>query len=143
MTNDAVRTSQIMDTDQLYMDIKNGKLPAVSFVKPSGWVDGHPASSKWDLFEGFVTNIVELVQSGTRIPLMGGRLATPPQPASPAHTGIPQESSPRPSPIAPPPPATGGATVLAAKFANCRQCDPSGILFHSICPGFHSPTGTQ
>jgi phospholipase C len=52
-----------MDTDQLYMDIKNGKLPAVSFVKPSGWVDGHPASSKWDLFEGFVTNIVDLVQS--------------------------------------------------------------------------------
>jgi phospholipase C len=63
MTNDAVRTSHIMDTDQLYMDIKNGKLPAVSFVKPSGWVDGHPASSKWDLFEGFVTNIVDLVKS--------------------------------------------------------------------------------
>jgi len=31
----------------------------VSFVKPSGWVDGHPASSKWDLFEGFVTKIVD------------------------------------------------------------------------------------
>jgi phospholipase C len=63
MTNDAIRTSHIMDTDQLYQDIKNGKLPAVSFVKPSGWVDGHPASSKWDLFEGFVTNIVDLVKS--------------------------------------------------------------------------------
>jgi len=63
MTNDAVRTSHITDTDQLYKDIKNGKLPAVSFVKPSGWVDGHPASSKWDLFEGFVTKIVDLVQS--------------------------------------------------------------------------------
>jgi phospholipase C len=63
MTNDAVRTSHITDTDQLYKDIKNGKLPAVSFVKPSGWVDGHPASSKWDLFEGFVNNIVDLVQS--------------------------------------------------------------------------------
>jgi phospholipase C len=33
-------------------NIANGTLPAVSFVKPSGWVDGHPASSKWDLFEG-------------------------------------------------------------------------------------------
>jgi len=63
MTNDAVRTSHIMDVDQLYQDIKNGELPAVSFVKPSGWVDGHPASSKWDLYEGFVTNIVDLVQS--------------------------------------------------------------------------------
>jgi hypothetical protein len=27
-------------------------------VKPSGWVDGHPASSKLNLFEGFVTKIV-------------------------------------------------------------------------------------
>ena len=63
MTNAAVRTAHITDTDQLYKDIKNGKLPAVSFVKPSGWVDGHPASSKWDLFEGFVRKIVDLVQS--------------------------------------------------------------------------------
>jgi phospholipase C len=63
MTNDAVRTAHITDTDQLYKDIKNGKLPAVSFVKPSGWVDGHPASSKWNLFEGFVQNIVDAVQS--------------------------------------------------------------------------------
>lgn len=51
------------DTDQLYKDIKNAKLPAVSFVKPSGWVDGHPSSSKWDLFEGFVKKIVDMVQS--------------------------------------------------------------------------------
>jgi phospholipase C len=63
MTNDSVRTSHIVDTDQLYKDITNGKLPAVSFVKPSGWVDGHPASSKWDLFEGFVKKIVDQVQS--------------------------------------------------------------------------------
>ena len=45
------RTTHIVDTDQLYKDIKNGKLPAVSFVKPSGRVDGHSASSKWDLFD--------------------------------------------------------------------------------------------
>jgi phospholipase C len=63
MTNSAVRTSHIVDTEQLYGDIKNGNLPAVSFVKPSGWVDGHPASSKWDLFEGFTKKIVDLVQS--------------------------------------------------------------------------------
>lgn len=63
MQDDAVRTAHITDTDELYKDIKNGKLPAVSFVKPSGWVDGHPASSKWDLFEGFVKKIVDAVQS--------------------------------------------------------------------------------
>ena len=53
MTNDAVRTAHMKDTTDLYNDIAKGDLPAVSFVKPSGWVDGHPASSKWDLYEGF------------------------------------------------------------------------------------------
>ena len=57
------RTTHIVDTDQLYKDIKNGKLPVVSFVKPSGRVDGHSASSKWDLFEGFTKKIVDLVRS--------------------------------------------------------------------------------
>jgi len=67
MTNDAVRTSHIVDTDQLYQDIHNGKVPAVSFVKPSGWVDGHPASSKWDLFEGFTKKIVDEVKSNPKL----------------------------------------------------------------------------
>jgi phospholipase C len=67
MANDAVRTSHIFDTDQLYEDIRSGNLPAVSFVKPSGWVDGHPASSKWDLFEGFTKKIVDMVQANPRL----------------------------------------------------------------------------
>ena len=53
----------IQDTTSLYADISSGaNLPAVSFVKPSGLVDGHPASSKLDLFEGFVKKIVDQVQ---------------------------------------------------------------------------------
>ncbi len=32
-------------------------------MKPSGIVDGHPASSKLDLFEGFSKKIVDLVQN--------------------------------------------------------------------------------
>jgi phospholipase C len=67
MTNDTVRTEHIKDTTDLYADIANGTLPAVSFVKPSGWVDGHPASSKWDLFEGFVKKIVDAVQSNKEL----------------------------------------------------------------------------
>jgi len=63
MTNAAVRTAHLQDTTNLYQDIKNGTLPAVSFVKPSGFVDGHPASSKLDLFEGFVQKIVDAVQA--------------------------------------------------------------------------------
>ena len=46
MANAAVRTAHIQDTANLYSDIQDGTLPAVSFVKPSGLVDGHPASSK-------------------------------------------------------------------------------------------------
>ena len=40
----------------------SGTFPAVSFVKPSGLVDGHPSSSKLNLFEGFVKKIVDMVQ---------------------------------------------------------------------------------
>ena len=67
MTNTAVRTAHIVDTIDLYGDIAKGTLPAVSFVKPSGWVDGHPASSKWDLFEGFVKKIVDEVKSNPKL----------------------------------------------------------------------------
>jgi len=63
MTNPQVRQTVLKDTTDLYTDIANGTLPAVSFVKPSGFVDGHPASSKLDLFEGFVKKIVDEVQA--------------------------------------------------------------------------------
>jgi phospholipase C len=67
MANDAVRDAHIKDTTDLYADIASGDLPAVSFVKPSGWVDGHPASSKWDLYEGFVKKIVDAVESNKKL----------------------------------------------------------------------------
>jgi phospholipase C len=63
MTNPQVRTTHLKDTIDLYNDIQNGSLPSVSYVKPSGFVDGHPASSKMDLLEGFVKKIVDLVQA--------------------------------------------------------------------------------
>ena len=31
----------------------------MSYVKPDGLIDGHPASSKLDLFEGMVENIYD------------------------------------------------------------------------------------
>jgi phospholipase C len=67
MTNPAVRTAHLQDTINLYQDIEDGNLPAVSFVKPSGLVDGHPASSKLDLFEGFVKKIVDGVQANPEL----------------------------------------------------------------------------
>jgi phospholipase C len=55
--------AHIQDVVNLYADVANNALPAVSIVKPSGYVDGHPASSKLDLFEGFTKKIVEQVQA--------------------------------------------------------------------------------
>ena len=63
MTNDKVRASALQDTLDLYADLQSGNLPAVSFVKPSGYLDGHPASSKVNLLEGFVKKIVDLTQA--------------------------------------------------------------------------------
>jgi phospholipase C len=63
MTNAAQRTAHLKDTTDLYAGIQNGSLPAVSYVKPSGLTDGHPASSKLNLFEGFVKKIVDGVKA--------------------------------------------------------------------------------
>jgi phospholipase C len=65
MTAPAERNHHLRDTTDLYTGISKGKLPAVSWVKPSGFVDGHPASSKLDLFEGFVKKIVDGVQANS------------------------------------------------------------------------------
>jgi phospholipase C len=61
MTNAAIRDAHIQDTANLYNDIEYGNLPAVSIVKPSGLTDGHPSSSKLDLFEGFSKKIVDQI----------------------------------------------------------------------------------
>jgi phospholipase C len=59
----AMRADHMRDVTDLFGDLKNGTLPAVSYVKPDGAMDGHPASSKWDLFEAFADNIITLAQS--------------------------------------------------------------------------------
>ena len=55
--------AHIQDSVNLYSDIRDLSLPAVSIVKPSGYVDGHPSSSKLNLFEGFVKKIVDKVEN--------------------------------------------------------------------------------
>ena len=63
MTNATLRTEHIQDSQNIYEDIKAGELPAVSIVKPGWPSDGHPASSKLEVFEGFTKNIVKAVQA--------------------------------------------------------------------------------
>ncbi|HEY2510365.1 MAG TPA: alkaline phosphatase family protein [Polyangiaceae bacterium] len=67
MADATVRTAHLKDTIDLYDDIQSGWLPAFSIVKPSGLVDGHPASSKLDLFEGFTKKIVDAVKANPEL----------------------------------------------------------------------------
>ena len=63
MTDPNQRAAHLKDTSDLYAGIAAGNLPAVSYVKPSGLVDGHPASSKLNLYEGFVKKVVDAVKA--------------------------------------------------------------------------------
>ena len=59
MGDPAQRAAHIKDATDFFAAVDNGTLPAVSFVKPDGLLDGHPASSKEDLFEGMVKKVVD------------------------------------------------------------------------------------
>jgi phospholipase C len=63
MTSQTQRDAHLKDTLDLYDAIADGTLPAVSFVKPSTFNDGHPASSRVDLFESFTKKIIDQVKS--------------------------------------------------------------------------------
>jgi len=63
MTDASLRTSHIQDLSNFYADVNAGQLPAVSIVKPGWPTDGHPASSKLDIFEGFTKKVIDAVQS--------------------------------------------------------------------------------
>ena len=62
MADPTLRGVATQDTADFYDDLHTGNLPAVSFVKPSGVNDGHPASSKWDIFEAFTKKLLVELQ---------------------------------------------------------------------------------
>ena len=53
------RQKHIKDAIDFFDALDHDRLPAVSYVKPDSLVDGHPASSKLDLFEAMLENIVD------------------------------------------------------------------------------------
>ena len=67
MTSPKLRREHIADEGSLFTDIQSGNLPAVSWVKPSGFNDGHPASSKLDLFEGFVKKVIDNLKANPKL----------------------------------------------------------------------------
>ena len=59
----AQRAAHIKDTADLISDIEQNTLPSVSVGKPDGLLDGHPQSSKVDLFEGYVQTILDALEA--------------------------------------------------------------------------------
>jgi len=57
------RAKHIKDAIDFFDAVEDDDLPAVSFVKPDSFVDGHPASSKLDLFEAMLEKIVDKLTS--------------------------------------------------------------------------------
>lgn len=63
----AQRTAHIKDAIDFFSDLESAKLPAVSFVKPDSFLDGHPASSKLDLFEGMLDKTLDELQKQPKL----------------------------------------------------------------------------
>jgi phospholipase C len=63
MSDPAQRTAHIKDTVDLLADIQHDSLPSVSFGKPDGLLDGHPQSSKIDLFEAYVQQVLDALEA--------------------------------------------------------------------------------
>jgi phospholipase C len=59
MSDPAQRKAHLKDITDFFGDLAAGTLPAVSFVKPDGFLDGHPASSKLDLFEAVAKRVLD------------------------------------------------------------------------------------
>jgi phospholipase C len=67
MADPTVRTAHIKDTADLITAIQNNTLPSVSFGKPDGLLDGHPQSSKVDLFEAYVLNVLSALDANPEL----------------------------------------------------------------------------
>jgi phospholipase C len=63
----AQRDAHVKDTADLITDIQQNTLPAVSAGKPDGLLDGHPQSSKIDLFEAYVENILVALEANPQL----------------------------------------------------------------------------
>lgn len=67
MGNPAQRAAHIKDATDFFAAVDDGTLPAVSFLKPDGLLDGHPASSKEDLFEAMVKKVMDHLSANPQL----------------------------------------------------------------------------
>ncbi len=67
MGDPAQRKAHIKDATDFFKDVENNTLPAVAYVKPDSFTDGHPASSKLDLFEALVERMYTALQKNPEL----------------------------------------------------------------------------
>lgn len=67
MGNPTQRAAHIKDTADLITGIQTNTLPSVAIGKPDGLVDGHPETSKIDLFEAYVQDVLAALQANPRM----------------------------------------------------------------------------
>ncbi len=61
------RDAHIKDAVDFFDELERGRLPAVSYVKPDSFDDGHPASSKLNLLESMITRIVNGLEAHPKL----------------------------------------------------------------------------
>ncbi|HWE25619.1 MAG TPA: alkaline phosphatase family protein [Myxococcales bacterium] len=59
MGDPAQRRAHIKDATDFFDQLDQGHLPAVSYLKPDSFDDGHPASSKLDIFEALTGRVID------------------------------------------------------------------------------------
>jgi phospholipase C len=59
MGDPAQRKAHIKDATDFFDELGHGQLPAVSYLKPDSFGDGHPASSKLNVFESLVDRVLD------------------------------------------------------------------------------------
>jgi phospholipase C len=67
MGNPAQRKEHIKDVVDFFDELDHGHLRAVSYVKPDSFSDGHPASSKLNLFESMIDKILDRLRAHPRL----------------------------------------------------------------------------
>jgi phospholipase C len=67
MANATVRAAHVKDTVDLIAAIQNNTLPSVAIGKPDGLLDGHPQSSKIDLFEAYVQHLLDALEANPKL----------------------------------------------------------------------------
>ncbi len=59
--------NNLQSLNNFYSDVQHSSLPAVSVVIPAGLESGHPGSSAPVFYEGFISNLVQQVQSNPTV----------------------------------------------------------------------------